>query len=122
MQVNVLQNVTVFAVQGDFSGLQQGLPRGRFGNVPKRGMMPYHQESQLVGVRFTAQPFGNHLACPHDIDPVGDRHHFLQFVGDQDNAFAGCCQVFDRFQQAFHFQRCQNRAGLVKDDDLRALV
>src|SRR3989304_3333356 len=63
-----------------------------------------------------------HPAVPQDGDLVGDRQHFLQLVGDEDDGNTLLHQRAHDLEEVFRLLGGQDCGGLVQDQDVRLAV
>ena len=81
-----------------------------------------HQRGKLglvggVGVHLT-----HHAAMAQDKAAVGDGHHLMQLVADEDDRQAKGGGLAQGGEQSLGFLRGQDGGGFIKDQDLRIAV
>jgi len=62
------------------------------------------------------------LPAPEDGDPVGDREHLVQLMGDEDDRMALPLERLDDLEQLLGLLRRQDSRRLVEDEDVRPAV
>ena len=82
--------------------------------------MPAHQPCQSgIGERGVGLCRAHNGAAANHHHPVGDRADLIQLVTDENDADAVGLQGVDRRKQAIGLDRCQDRCGLVENQDPR---
>ena len=96
--------------------------RRRDGRAAEEDLAPHHQARQLGSGCRGSRHRRDVLSSPHHGDPVADREHFLQLVGDEDDGLAPLFHRAQNAEELFGFLGCEHGGRLVEDEDLRAPV
>src|SRR3954451_19498193 len=89
---------------------------GSNGDAPSGTDDPGHELLLVVSGR---RRLADLAAAAHDHRPVGDRHHVIHAVRDQDDRDAGGSEPIDQLQDSRRLPKPQRGSRLVEDDELR---
>ena len=89
----------------------------------EKHLAPHHQARQLLaGDASRFDPRGGDLALAQHRHPVGNRHHLLQLVADEDDGFALCHHGAQGGKQTLDLLRRQHGGRLIHDQYLCAAI
>ena len=80
-----------------------------------------HQLGQLAGAGLGARQVPHHRPFAEYRYGVGDAHHFVELMGDEDDGLAFVRHLIKNLEQRFGLLRGQHAGGFVEDQHLGAL-
>ena len=92
------------------------------GSPRRLDLSPDHQARELLQRRVGDRDRRHRLAASEDRDAVGDRHHLVQLVRDEDDRPPVRGHLSQRLEEDARLLRRQHRGRLVEDQDPRVTV
>ena len=95
--------------------------RGRALDV-EHHVAPDHEPRELARAGGRGGELGDDAARAHHRHPVGDRHHLLELVGDEEDGLAAGLEAAQQIEEGIDLDRRQHARRLVQDENVGVAV